>query len=209
MLAVMVVGYAAFASQLTINTTSEITSKWDVEITNITPKIPSGSGATDNASTCDESGTPKACGNSLTASVSSNLISPGDSIIYRIEVTNKGSLNAILNRININAEASNDIGYYINKDKSNQKISENGYRMLEKNGILNPYGDTDVLDKGYVYLTIYYKDYENQVAPPFSECSAEGIAKIQTISDGQAYVGITSSVHCGAYISNGNSTCFE
>jgi len=55
----MVVGYAAFAQQLTINNTAEISSNWNVEITNITPVIPSGSEAIDVNSSCDESGTPK------------------------------------------------------------------------------------------------------------------------------------------------------
>jgi len=56
---IMVVGYAAFAQQLTINNTAEISSNWNVEITNITPVIPSGSEAIDVNSSCDESGTPK------------------------------------------------------------------------------------------------------------------------------------------------------
>ena len=162
-LVVMVVGFAAFSSQLQINGTSEITSNWDVRITKIEKIIPSGSSATDVSSECSESGTPKQCNDGLTATVSANLVSPGDSITYRIEVTNKGSLNAVLNRINLNDSSNNNVGFYINKDKSNQTIEDTGYRLLETNGILNASGDS--LDKGYVYLTIYYKDYEGQTSP--------------------------------------------
>ena len=162
-LVVMVVGFAAFSSQLQINGTSEITSNWDVRITKIEKIIPSGSSATDVSSECSESGTPKQCNDGLTATVSANLVSPGDSITYRIEVTNKGSLNAVLNRINLNDPSNNNVGYYINKDKSNQTIEDSGYRLLETNGVLNASGDS--LDKGYVYLTIYYKDYEGQTSP--------------------------------------------
>ena len=46
-LVVMVVGFAAFSSQLQINGTSNITSTWDVRITKIEKIIPSGSSATD------------------------------------------------------------------------------------------------------------------------------------------------------------------
>ena len=162
-LVVMVVGFAAFSSQLQINGTSGITSNWNVRITKIEKIIPSGSSATDVSSECSESGTPKQCNDGLTATVSANLVSPGDSITYRIEVTNKGSLNAVLNRINLNDPSNNNVGFYINKDKSNQTIEDTGYRLLETNGVLNASGDS--LDKGYVYLTIYYKDYEGQTSP--------------------------------------------
>ena len=164
-LMIMVVGYAAFAQQLKINGTSEITTSWNIRITNISTIIPSGSGAGDVNSTCDESGTPKQCGDGLTASVSATLVSPGDSITYRIKLENKGSLNAVLSGITLNANQSNDIGFYINKDKNNSTISDTGYRLLEENGVLNPTGDSDDLDAGYVYLTVYYKDYEGQTSP--------------------------------------------
>ena len=183
-LVVMVVGFAAFSSQLQINGTSEITSNWDVRITKIEKIIPSGSSATDVSSECSESGTPKQCNDGLTATVSANLVSPGDSITYRIEVTNKGSLNAVLNRINLNDSSNNNVGFYINKDKSNQTIEDTGYRLLETNGILNASGDS--LDKGYVYLTIYYKDYEGQTSPTGGNKTVTATATfdfVQTNSD--------------------------
>ncbi|MBR3898022.1 MAG: hypothetical protein IKJ43_01935 [Bacilli bacterium] len=161
--AIMAVGFAAFSSQLTINSTSEVTSTWDVRITKIEKIIPSESSATDVSSECSDTGSPKQCNDGLTATISASLVSPGDSITYRIEVTNKGSLNAVLNRINLNDPSNSNVGFLINKDKNNQTIEDSGYRLLETNGVLNASGDS--LDKGYVYLTIYYKEYEGQTSP--------------------------------------------
>ena len=56
----------------------------------------------------------------LVATFACQLMTPGTSTIsYDIVVENKGSLNAVLNHITLNANASNDIGYYVNKDKNN------------------------------------------------------------------------------------------
>ncbi len=86
----MVVGYAAFATQLNINGTAGISSNWKILITNIETKNIVG-----GASNAKE---PTGIG-SLTATFNTNLISPGDSIEYDITVTNQGSLDARLDKI--------------------------------------------------------------------------------------------------------------
>ncbi len=93
----MMVGYAAFASKLNISGTSNITSNWDIEITNIESKNIVGSAS--NSSDPTYSG--------LTATFNTNLVSPGDSITYDITVTNKGSLDATLKKINL-SDPNND-----------------------------------------------------------------------------------------------------
>ena len=91
----MAIGYAAFNTQLNINGTSNITSNFVVKITN----IESGSivGGASNASepTYDNE-------NGLTASFSTNLTSPGDSITYTITLENQGSIDATLTGIEVN-----------------------------------------------------------------------------------------------------------
>ena len=198
-LMIMVVGYAAFAQQLKINGTSEITTSWNIRITNISTIIPSGSGAGDVNSTCDESGTPKQCGDGLTASVSATLVSPGDSITYRIKLENKGSLNAVLSGITLNANQSNDIGFYINKDKNNSTISDTGYRLLEENGVLNPTGDSNDLDTGYVYLTVYYKDYEGQTSPTGNNKTVSVTAQFNFAQSNNAATPPPASTYVYAY----------
>ena len=86
---VMAVGYAAFASSLKISGTSNISTSWNISITDITTSNKVGSASV--------SGTPEHSG--LTASFNTNLVLPGDSITYNIKVENKGNLNAKLNKI--------------------------------------------------------------------------------------------------------------
>ncbi len=95
----MVVGYAAFATQLNINGTTSITSNWDIKITNITSKGIVGDATDEESQVVDD----------LTASFKVNLVSPGDSIMYDITVKNNGNINAELEKININKQTSSAI----------------------------------------------------------------------------------------------------
>ena len=90
----MAVGYAAFASSLKISGTSNISTTWDVEITDITTSNKVGSASVKEQPTFEK----------LTATFSTNLVSPGDSITYNIKVENKGSLDAKLNKITLTKE---------------------------------------------------------------------------------------------------------
>lgn len=94
---IMVIAYAAFASNLSINGTSNITSNWDIEIISVTPDL-IADGTSPNYSSCGDIA-HSITGNNLTANFSVALISPGDSVEYTIEVQNKGSLNAVLSTL--------------------------------------------------------------------------------------------------------------
>ncbi len=85
----MTVGYAAFQTSLNITGISNISSNWNIKITNVTTKNVVG-GATNN-------GEPTFDG--LNATFKTNLVSPGDSINYDITITNSGNINAKLNKI--------------------------------------------------------------------------------------------------------------
>jgi len=84
---VMSVGYAAFASNLTINGTAN-TSSWIIKITNIREKTHTGGADTENTSFTD-----------LSASFSSTLTQPGDSITYEVTVENQGNIDASLKKV--------------------------------------------------------------------------------------------------------------
>ena len=88
-LLVMVAGYAAFRTQLTINGTSNISSEWKVLITDIQSSVLKGN-ATD-AETPSHTDT--------TATFKTNLVSPGDSMQYTVTVENQGSIDAVLKTI--------------------------------------------------------------------------------------------------------------
>lgn len=90
---VMVVGYAAFAQQLTINGTAEITSNWDVHFdttynTDITPVAGNLVGGTQSST--DPSGSITELEN-LTATLHADLVQPGDSVTFVLHVKNYGT----------------------------------------------------------------------------------------------------------------------
>lgn len=85
-LVIMAGGYAAFSSQLKISGTSKISSNWDIEITNITSKNIVGSASNKEEPTYT----------STTATFSTNLVSPGDSITYDVQIENKGTIDGVL-----------------------------------------------------------------------------------------------------------------
>ena len=88
----MAVGYAAFQSQLKITGTSNIASNFLVRITDIQSSVISGQ-ASDAVSPSYTN---------TTATFKTNLISPGDSMKYDITVSNEGSIDAILESIDVN-----------------------------------------------------------------------------------------------------------
>ena len=79
----MAVGYAAFSSVLNISGTGSITSSWNIRITNITSSLHGGATNAVEPTYDNENG--------LTASFSTNLVSPGDYAEYTIEVSNLGA----------------------------------------------------------------------------------------------------------------------
>lgn len=85
----MSVGYAALASQLDINGTSSISSKWEVKFTSMSNGTAVGT-ATNK--------TPSSFTNT-TATFDVELVSPGDSMTYEIVVSNTGTLDAKLDSI--------------------------------------------------------------------------------------------------------------
>ena len=96
-LLLMGIGYAAFSTQLKINGTSNISSNWRVLITDITSSDVVG----------DASNATEPTHTETTATFSTNLVSPGDSITYTITVANQGSIDAVLRSIDVNT-GSND-----------------------------------------------------------------------------------------------------
>jgi len=90
-LLLMVVGYAAFSSILNIKGTTNISSNWDIRITNVESKNVVGSASNAEDPEWDN----------LTATFKTNLEVPGDSIEYDVTVENKGTLNAKLDKITL------------------------------------------------------------------------------------------------------------
>ena len=116
---IMAVGYALLSQQLSINGTANITSTWKIEITNITEKERHG-GVTEKSKSYD----------AMTANFDVGFISPGDYIIYDVEVTNSGTLDAVIERINVVTENNPAIIYTTSGIKRGDVIEKNSKKYL-------------------------------------------------------------------------------
>ena len=87
-ISIMAVGYSAFATQLTLNGTAEITGIWDVKIINIEAQSVSDG--------CDP-GDPQYT--NMSATFDAKLKKPGDSITYIVTIKNAGNIDASLGTV--------------------------------------------------------------------------------------------------------------
>ena len=117
---IMAIGYAAFASSLKISGTSNISTSWNISITDITTSNKVGSASV--------SGTPSYDG--LTASFNTNLVLPGDSITYDIKVENKGNLNAKLSKITLDKTDNPAIEFETSGIKEGDVLKQGAYTTL-------------------------------------------------------------------------------
>ncbi len=110
----MAVGYSAFATQLNINGTAEITGEWNVKITNIvTQEISEG---------CDD-GDPQYDDTKIT--FTPKLQKPGDIIVYEITIKNAGTIDATIGTaIFKEEEGSTAISYETTELKNELKAGE-------------------------------------------------------------------------------------
>ena len=110
---VMAVGYAAFAQQLTINGTAEITSKWDVHFDPIVVGTDVTSTMTAVSTTSGESVVPITISkpavaapgtkgsiaysqNNQVATISATLIQPGDTVTFKLKTSYKITILVII-----------------------------------------------------------------------------------------------------------------
>ena len=111
---VMVIGFAAFSSNLNISGTSSIESNWKVVFTNI-QELSKTNGVTIN-------NTPTASGTTATFNVS--LESPGDTIEYQITVENSGTLDAIIENIKITETESSALLFEVSGIENGDKLAK-------------------------------------------------------------------------------------
>ncbi len=149
---VMAVGYAAFAQQLTINGTAEITSKWDVHMIegSVNP-VAAYTTAT------EPTGTLTVADGGLKADFTANLVSPGDTVTFTVPVVNAGTIDAVLDTITLSSTTTDMV------------IDNTGLTATTKDGnikytVTSP--GTDILvnttGKAYVVVKAEYVSYANQ-----------------------------------------------
>ena len=101
-LLIMTIGYSAFSSKFDIKGSSMITSKWDIEITDL--KVKNTLGYVEDISHSFDT---------LTTNMNASFKAPGDEITYEVTVSNLGSLDATLDNIKINMDSQDVIQFKV------------------------------------------------------------------------------------------------
>ena len=150
----MIVGYGAFSTQLNINGTANINSRWDVHIKSITAGTPTGT-ASNISATVDES--------KLTATFQAEVQSPGDELTYTVEVENSGTLPAKLDKIDFNEEENNAIVH--------------SYSGIQTGSVIQPDGGTTTFTVTVKYnpeITSQPEDVNESLTMTLSYVQGEG-----------------------------------
>ena len=156
-LVIMAVGYAAFTTQLKINGTTNIDSNFSVKITNIQSTVQSGSAT--NA--VEPSYTD------LTATFKTNLVSPGDSMKYDITVSNEGSIDAVLESIEVNTGENEAITFETSGIENGDKLEASQTDILT---VIVSYNSSVTSQpentNSTITVTLNYKQDDGTVVPP-------------------------------------------
>ena len=110
LIVMMGIGFAAYSQQLQIKDTSSIDSNWDIYISKVTPETPVG-GATGTGSPDPNIKTQ--------ANLTTDLKYPGDSITYTIDVTNGGTVDAEVEKVELKPTKQNTVIKYSIIDEAN------------------------------------------------------------------------------------------
>ena len=174
-LVIMGVGYAAFQSQLKITGTSNIDSTWDVQITDIQSEVVSGSPTNEIEPTHDK----------LSATFHTKLYKPNDTMKYDITVSNLGSVDAKLDRINVPENESTAISYEVTGIKEGDLLKSNETALLTvivKYNNVTEQPSQDELNINFD-ITLEYSQAPNGYEPPVTGPTVGGIT-IPLASDG-------------------------
>ena len=174
----MIVAYAAFSSQLQINGTSNISSNFAVKITGIT----SGSivGGASNASDPTYTDT--------TASFSTNLTSPGDSITYTITVENQGSIDATLTGIDVNTGSNDAIVFETSGIEEGDTLLQNETdELVVKVSYSDSVTSQPTNTTSNITVTLNYEQATGATPPVETETAADQLKELVTTTGDGLY----------------------
>lgn len=100
---VMVASYAAFSTNLNINGTASIDSNWNVKITDITVESSTGE--------AKKTFEPVVLETQIAATFGTTLYLPGDTMTYKITISNLGSIDAKLDSIEMSDQKNSAITF--------------------------------------------------------------------------------------------------
>ena len=174
-LVIMGVGYAAFSSQLKITGTSNIDSTWDVQITDIQSSVVVGTPTNQIEPTHDK----------LSATFHTKLYKPNDTMKYDITVSNLGSVDAKLDRINVPENESTAISYEVTGIKEGDLLKSNETALLTvtvKYNDVTSQPSQEELNINF-NITLEYSQAPNGYEPPVTGPTVGGIT-LPLASDG-------------------------
>lgn len=114
---VMAVGYAAFAQQLNITGTAEITSTWDVHIEEISVASELNQGKNISATVASDK---------LSVNFQAELVIPSSSVTYNVTVKNSGTIDAKLDSLLFDNSQNEAIKYSYSGIALNDVIESGG-----------------------------------------------------------------------------------
>ena len=174
-LVIMGVGYAAFATQLKINGTANIDSNFSVKITNIQSSVLSGSAS--DAQTPSYTDT--------TATFKTNLVSPGDSMKYDITVSNEGSIDAVLESIEVNTGDNDAITFETSGIENGDKLEASQTDILT---VIVRYNSSVTSQpentNSTITVTLNYKQDDGTVVPPTPSNPTIGGQDVELVESG-------------------------
>ena len=174
-LVIMGVGYAAFATQLKINGTANIDSNFSVKITNIQSTVQSGSASDAQPPSYTDT----------TATFKTNLVSPGDSMKYDITVSNEGSIDAVLESIEVNTGENEAITFETSGIENGDKLEASQTDILT---IIVSYNSSVTSQpentNSTITVTLNYKQDDGTVVPPTPTNPTIGGQEVELVESG-------------------------
>ena len=191
-LVIMGVGYAAFSSQLKITGTSNIDSTWDVQITDIQSEVVSGNPTNEIEPTHDK----------LSATFHTKLYKPNDTMKYDITVSNLGSVDAKLDKINVPENSSTAISYEVTGIKEGDLLKSNETALLTvtvKYNDVTSQPSQDELNINF-NITLEYSQAPNGYVPPVTTITSDDL-KALAVTEGDGLY--ADEYESGRYIYKG------
>ena len=191
-LVIMGVGYAAFSSQLKITGTSNIDSTWDVQITDIQSSVVVGTPTNQIEPTHDK----------LSATFHTKLYKPNDTMKYDITVSNLGSLDAKLDKINVPENESTAISYEVTGIKKGDLLKSNETALLTvtvKYNDVTSQPSQDELNINF-NITLEYSQAPNGYVPPVTTITPDNLKELAVTEGDGLYA---DEYESGKYIYKG------
>ena len=191
-LVIMGVGYAAFSSQLKITGTSNIDSTWDVQITDIQSSVVVGTPTNQIEPTHDK----------LSATFHTKLYKPNDTMKYDITVSNLGSVDAKLDKINVPENSSTAISYEVTGIKKGDLLKSNETALLTvtvKYNNVTSQPSQEELNINF-NITLEYSQAPNGYEPPVTGMTSDDL-KALAVTEGDGLY--ADEYESGRYIYKG------